>query len=174
MEVKMNYKALFFVIIPFILMLTITIGMPLYKLSIMKKTGDRIIPLVKNNSKLINYITYAVVYIMLILVFCFDFGKMNFVIPYCAVLGLFISTKETIFLPVNGVYKNLLIVGSEIIKYEDIIAIPENDIAHADNILILTTKKTGRKQLTLDNSNEVAEVKKLLLQMIPDLNQKDS
>lgn len=163
----MNYNLIFFAIIPFILMAIISVGMPFYKLKIMKGAGEKILPLVKDR-KIISFVTYITAYIILILSIMVDFGKLNFVIPYCAVLGLYVSTKEGTFRPVNGVYENLLIVGSDIIRYDDIISFPieelppEERAKHPANVLLVVTKKGGKRNLTFNNANELSEVLSIL------------
>ena len=128
----------------------------------MKKAGNKIISLVKKSNKL-SYGAAVTAYAVLILSFLIDFGKMNFVIPYCAVLALYICTRESAFHPVNGVYENLLIVGSDVLKYDDIITIPEvTDSTLPENVLVVVTKKRGKRQLTFDNANEVKEVRAFL------------
>ena len=88
---------------------------------------------------------------------------MNFVIPYCAVLALYICTRESTFNPINGVYENLLIVGSDVLNYDDIITIPEaTDSTLPENVLVVVTKKRGKRQLTFDNANEAKEVREFL------------
>ena len=96
-------------------------------------------------------------YVLLILSIMFDFGKMSFVIPYCAVLGLFITIKESTLLPVNGVYENLIISGTDIIKMKDLTGVETPDTSITQNTLKITTKH-GPRTLTFDNSNEVTEV----------------
>lgn len=163
----MNVKAILFVIIPFVLMMAITVGMPFYRVKILKKAGNKLIPLVTKNSKWLTFGTWITIYLVLILSFLVDFGKLNFVIPYCAVIGLFITSKESSFRPVNGVYEKLLIVGSDILFFDDIVSLPSDEEAsHADNVLVVITKKTGKRLLTFDNANEVSEVKQALQEIL--------
>ena len=163
----MNYNAIFFVIIPFVLMMAITVGMPFYKVNILKKAGNKLVPLVTKNSKWLNFGTWITIYLVLILSFLVDFGKLNFVIPYCAVIGLFITSKETSFRPVNGLYEKILIVGSDILSFDDIISLPSDEEAsHADNVLVVITKKNGKRLFTFDNANEVSEVKQTLQKLL--------
>ncbi len=159
----MNYNAIFFLIIPFLLMAVISVGMPFYRVKILREAGKLLIPLVRSG-KARTIITYAIAYILLILSFLIDFGKMNFVLPYCAVLGLYISTKDGSFRSINGAYENLLINGTDIIRYKDINLFPMDDYTaeershYPDNVLIIITKKGVKRQLTFQNSNEIAEV----------------
>ncbi len=159
----MNYNAIFFLIIPFLLMASISVGMPFYRVKVLKEAGQLLIPLVRSG-KARSIITYALAYILLILSILVDFGKMNFVLPYCAVLGLFICTKDGSFRTVNGAYENLLINGTDIIRYKDIASFPMDDYTaeershYPDNLLIIITKKGVKRQLTFQNSNEIAEV----------------
>lgn len=152
----MKLKFIFFAIIPGLLMLAISVLMPFWKNKLMTKTGEIIVPLAKRKSKL-QMIAIPTAYVLLILSIMFDFGKLSFVIPYCAVLGLFITIKESTLLPVNGVYENLIISGTDIIKIQDITAIndaPENE--QINTIKIQTTH--GPRNLIFDNSNETIEV----------------
>ena len=151
---KLNF--IFFAIIPALLMLAISVIMPFWKNKLMTKTGEILVPLAKRKSKL-QMIAIPTAYVLLILSIMFDFGKMSFVIPYCAVLGLFITIKESTLLPVNGVYENLIISGTDIIKIEDITAIPESpETAQSKALKIQTTH--GPRNLIFDNSNEATEV----------------
>ena len=137
-------------------MLAISVIMPFWKNKLMTKTGEIIVPLAKRKSKL-QMIAIPTAYVLLILSIMFDFGKMSFVIPYCAVLGLFITIKESTLLPVNGVYEKLIISGTDIIKMEDLTGIEKPDTNVTQNTLKITTKH-GPRTLTFDNSNEVTEV----------------
>lgn len=137
-------------------MLAISVIMPFWKNKLMTKTGEIIVPLAKRKSKL-QMIAIPTAYVLLILSIMFDFGKMSFVIPYCAVLGLFITIKESTLLPVNGVYEKLIISGTDIIKMEDLTRVEKPDTSITQNTLKITTKH-GPRTLTFDNSNEVNEV----------------
>ena len=163
----MNPNFILFTIIPFILMFAIAVGMPFYRLSILQKAGEKKLSLVKKSARL-SYVTSAVAVVVMLLSIMFDFGRLNFIIPYCSVLGLFVSIRESNFLPVNGVYEKLLITGSDILFYDDIISLPleelpqEEKARYPDNVLVVVTKKRGKRQLTFDNANELAEVLSLL------------
>ena len=137
-------------------MLAISVIMPFWKNKLMTKTGKIIVPLTKRKSKL-QMIAIPTAYVLLILSIMFDFGKLSFVIPYCAVLGLFIVLKEGTLLPVNGVYENLIISGTDIIKIQEITGVqnPEQSL-HQNTLQIPTTH--GPRTRILDNSNEVSEV----------------
>ena len=141
-------------------MLAISVIMPFWKNKLMTKTGQIIVPLAKRKSKL-QLIAIPTAYVLLILSILFDFGKMSFVIPYCAVLGLFITIKESTLLPVNGVYENLLISGTDIIKITDITGIENPDTSITQNTLKIQTTH-GPRTLTFDNSNELLEVLSVL------------
>ena len=156
----MQLKFIFFAIIPGLLMLAISVIMPFWKNKLMTKTGEIIVPLAKRKSKL-QMIAIPTAYVLLILSIMFDFGKMSFVIPYCAVLGLFITIKESTLLPVNGVYEKLIISGTDIIKMEDLTGVENPDTSITQNTLKITTKH-GPRTLTFDNSNEVNEVLSVL------------
>ena len=141
-------------------MLAISVLMPFWKNKLMTKTGQIIVPLTKRKSKL-QLIAIPTAYVLLILSILFDFGKMSFVIPYCAVLGLFITIKESTLLPVNGLYENLLISGTDIIKIQDITGV-ENPSNNAQQNTLKITTTHGPRTLTLDNSNELLEVLSVL------------
>ena len=157
---KLNINFILFAIIPFILMLASTIWMPFWKARVIKQAGEKILPLVKKNSKL-NLFIIPLAVIILFLSILFDFGKMNFVVPYCAVLGLFISVRESTFLPVNGVYEKLIISGSEIIYFKELVQIFDSVENTADYAIKVQTKR-GPRQIILSNSNEAEEVRKVL------------
>lgn len=160
----MKLDFIFFAIIPFILMAIICVGMPFWKNQLMKEAGEKTLSLAKKKSKL-QYIAIPTAYVLLILSILVDFGKMNFVIPYCAVLGLFVAIKESTLLPVNGVYENMMINGSDVIRFSELTAVLEPDAGTADNVVKISTKH-GPRQLLLDNSNEAQEVRKLLLSKV--------
>ena len=141
-------------------MLAISVLMPFWKNKLMSKSGQIIVPLTKRKSKL-QLIAIPTAYLLLILSILFDFGKMSFVIPYCAVLGLFITIKESTLLPVNGLYENLLISGTDIIKIQDITGVEDPANNAQQNTLKITTTH-GPRTLTLDNSNELLEVLSVL------------
>ena len=137
-------------------MLAISVLMPFWKNKLMTKTGEIVVPLAKRKSK-IQMIAIPTAYILLILSIMIDFGKFSFVIPYCAVLGLFITIKESTLLPVNGIYEKLIISGTDIIKREDVTGVedPANNVQQ-NTLKIQTTH--GPRTLTFDNSNELKEV----------------
>ena len=137
-------------------MLAISVALPFWRKKVMKKAGQKILTTVIKKSKL-TLIAVPVAFILLFLSILIDFGKMNFVIPYCAVLGLFIALKESTLLPVNGVYENLIINGSIILKYKDIAGLSANTAA-GPNVINATTKQKRSVQLVFDNPNETSEV----------------
>lgn len=154
----MNLNFILFVLIPFVLMLATCIALPVYRTSLMKNAGNKLVPLTKKSATL-SYVASAVAVILLLLSIRVDFGRLNFIIPYCAVLGFFVTTKETTFLPINGAYENLLIVGSIIIKYQDIVDFKsEGTSENPSNIITVTLKKARPQQLFFNNSNEASEV----------------
>ena len=151
----MNLNFILFVLIPFILMLAISLALPFWRKKVMKEAGQKILTTVTRKSKL-TLISVPLAFLLLFLSVFFDFGKMNFVVPYCAVLGLFAAVKESTLLPVNGVYENLIINGSTIIKYKDISALaPSSEVA---NVITITTRQNRQLQLVFDNPNETSEV----------------
>lgn len=152
----MNLNFILFVLVPFILMLAISVALPFWRKKVMKEAGQKILTTVIKKSKL-TLIAVPVAFILLFLSILIDFGKMNFVIPYCAVLGLFIALKENTLLPVNGVYENLIINGSIILKYKDIAGLSANTAA-GPNVINATTKQKRSVQLVFDNPNETSEV----------------
>lgn len=160
----MRLDFIFFAIIPFVLMAIICVGMPFWKNHLMKEAGQKIMALAKKKSKLL-LIAIPTAYVLLVLSIAVDFGKMNFVIPYCAVLGLFIAIKESTLLPVNGVYEKLIINGSEIIRFSELTAVLEAEGSVPENVVKLSTKH-GPRQLIFDNSNEAQEVRKLIISKI--------
>ena len=97
-----------------------------------------------------------------------DFGRFNFVIPYCAVLGLFLTIRESTLYPVNGVYENLMIVGSEILRYQDIEKIlTAEESTHPDYMIMIKQKNRDKsRQFIFDNANEAQEVLEVLKQRI--------
>ena len=151
----MNLNFILFVLIPFVLMLAVSVGLPLWKNKIIKEAGQKILTTVTRKSKL-TLISVPLAFLLLFLSTFFDFGKMNFVVPYCAVLGLFAAVKESTLLPVNGLYENLIINGSTIIKYEDIASLAPNSAAQ--NTITITTRQKRQLQLVFDNPNETSEV----------------
>ena len=156
----MQLKFIFFAIVPGLLMLAISVLMPFWKNKLMTKTGEIIVPLAKRKSK-IQMIAIPTAYVLLILSIMIDFGKFSFVIPYCAVLGLFITIKESTLLPVNGIYEHLIISGTEIIKMQDVTGVEDPSNNAQQNTLKITTTH-GPRTLTFDNSNELLEVLSVL------------
>ena len=151
----MNLNFILFVLIPFVLMLAVSVGLPLWKNKIMKEAGQKILTTVTRKSKL-TLISVPLAFLLLFLSVFFDFGKMNFVVPYCAVLGLFAAVKESTLLPVNGLYENLIINGSIIIKYKDVANFSPNTASA--NAITVTTKQKHQVTLIFDNPNEASEV----------------
>ena len=141
-------------------MLAISVLMPFWKNKLMTKTGEIVVPLAKRKSK-IQMIAIPTAYVLLILSIMIDFGKFSFVIPYCAVIGLFITIKESTLLPVNGIYENLIISGTDIIKREDVTGVEDPEKNSQQNTLKIQTTH-GPRTLTFDNSNELFEVLSVL------------
>ena len=158
----MSINTILFVIIPFVLMFATSVGMPFYKVSLIKKAGEKLIPLTKK-STLLSYFSAGIAIILMLLSIKVDYGRLNFVLPYCAVLGLFVTIRESTLYPINGVYENLMIVGSDILYYENMVSIlSEEESHHPDYVLVIKTKNKGVRQFTFNNANEAAEVKKIL------------
>lgn len=158
----MSLKVIIFAIIPFCLMIIISVGMPFYRLSVMKKAGDKLLALAKKNP-LSSYLTTGIAFVLMLLTVKLDFGRLNFVIPLCGVLGMFIATRESTFYPVNGIYENLMIVGSDIFWYKDIDRIlTEEESTHPDYVIMIKPKKGRTRQFIFDNANEATEVLAIL------------
>ena len=156
----MPLTQIFFLYVPLALMLLITVGMPFWKVQLMKKAGNKVMGLVKKRS-IINWIAAILCYLLVILVVAFDFGRFNFVFPYCAVLGLYITTRESTLKPINGLYENLLISGTDVLYLDDIIKI-EDTSNQPDYVMTVITKNRGKRNITFDNSNELNEVRSLI------------
>lgn len=162
----MNLKTLIFVIIPCCLMIIISVGMPFYRISVMKKAGNKVLTLAKKNP-FSSYFTAGIAYVLMLLTIKIDFGRLNFVIPMCGVLGIFIATRESTFYPVNGIYENIMIVGSDIFWYKDIDKIlTEEESNHPDYIIMIKPKHGRNRQLIFDNANEAQEVLKILKEKV--------
>ena len=158
----MNLKILLFAVIPFCLMIIISVGMPFYRMRVMKKAGNKVLALAKKNP-LSSYFAAGIAFILLLLTVKIDFGRLNFVIPLCGVLGIFIATRESTFYPVNGIYENLMIVGSDIFWYQDIDKILSEEEVHCPDYVIMIKPKKGRnRQFIFDNANEAREVLSIL------------
>lgn len=153
----MNLTFLLTVTVPFVLMVVIAFYLPLYRKRLMMQAGSKLVAFVKKSARL-SYITSGIAFLVLILSLLIDFGRLNFVIPYCAVLGFYIALRESALLPVNGAYENVLINGSVILKYSDIISYEANE---ESNIIVITNQK-GKQQLIFNDTNEALEVKKIL------------
>ena len=154
----MNLKTLIFVIIPCCLMIIIAIGMPFYRVSLMKKAGQKLVTLAKKSTKL-SYFSSAIAVLLILLSIKFDFGRLNFVIPLCGVLGIFLTCRESAFYPVNGIYENLMVVGSDVMWYKDIEKIlTEEEAHHPDYVIMIKPRKGQPRQFIFDNANEAQEV----------------
>ena len=154
----MNLNFILFVLIPCILMLITCIAFPIYRNNLMKTAGSKLVPLTKKSARL-SYIASATAVVLLLLSVKIDFGRLNFIIPYCAVLGFIVTTKESTFLPVNGAYENLLIVGSIIVKYKDVVDFKsEGTSENPSNIITVTQTNRRPQQLIFNNTNEATEV----------------
>ncbi len=143
-------------------MLIISVGMPFYKLHLLKMAGEKVLSLVKKR----NIITYGAAvtsYALLILSVAVDFERFNFVFPYCAVLALYITTREGTLKPINGVYKNLMIVGTEVVRFDDIESIAPQDPNQPDYVMTVVTKNRGKRNITFDNANELKEVEQIII-----------
>ena len=166
----MSISFFVFVIIPSVSIVVTAVGMPFYRRSIMNCAGEKVLSLAKKKQR-ISYLTYVLACIVLLLTLRFNFGRLNFVIPYCAVLGFFIAVRENTFLPDNGVYENLLINGSAVIKYKDIETIDfEGFEANPTNVIKLKLFKKRPQQLTFNNSNEAHEVINILKEKVTEKN----
>lgn len=153
----MPLTQIFFLYVPLALMLIISVGMPFWKVHLVKKAGNKVMSLVRKRS-IINWAAAILCYLLVILVVAFDFGRFNFVFPYCAVLGLYITTRENTLKPINGLYENLLISGTDVLYLDDIISIEENNQNQPDYVMTVVTKNRGKRNITFDNANELKEV----------------
>ena len=70
----MNLNMIFFVIIPAVLMLAISVILPFWRNKILKQAGEKILPLVRKKSNL-SIIALPVAYVLLPLSILIDFGK---------------------------------------------------------------------------------------------------
>ena len=155
-------NTILFAIIPFSLMIAIAVGMPFYRLNLMKKAGKIIIPLSKK-TPFIAYFSAGIAFLLMLLSVKVDFRRFNFIIPSCAVIGLYLSIRENSLYPVNGVYENLMIVGSDILFFKDMVAImTEEESHHPDYVLMIKTSNKGPRQFIFNNANEANEVKQEL------------
>ena len=157
----MPLTQIFFLYVPLALMLIISVGMPFWKVQLVKKAGNKVMSLVRKRS-IINWAAAILCYLLVILVVAFDFGRFNFVFPYCAVLGLYITTRENTLKPINGLYEKVLISGTDVLYLDDIISIEENNQNQPDYIMTVVTKKGGKRNITFDNANELKEVRTLI------------
>ena len=157
----MPLTQIFFLYVPLALMLLITVGMPFWKVQLMKKAGNKVMGLVKKRS-IINWIAAILCYLLVILVVAFDFGRFNFIFPYCAVLALYITTRESTLKPINGLYENLLICGTDVLYLDDIISIEENNQNQPDYVMTVITQNRGKRNITFDNSKELNELRSLI------------
>ena len=157
----MPLTQIFFLYVPLALMLIISVGMPFWKVHLVKKAGNKVMSLVRKRS-IINWAAAILCYLLVILVVAFDFGRFNFVFPYCAVLGLYITTRENTLKPINGLYENLLISGTDVLYLDDIISIEENNQNQPDYVMTVITKKGGKRNISFDNANELKEVEKII------------
>ena len=156
----MPLTQIFFLYVPLALMLIISVGMPFWKVQLVKKAGNKVMSLVRKRS-IINWAAAILCYLLVILVVAFDFGRFNFVFPYCAVLGLYITTRENTLKPINGLYENLLISGTDVLYLDDIIKI-EDTPNQPDYVMTVITKNRGKRNITFDNANELKEVRFLI------------
>ena len=157
----MPLTQIFFLYVPLALMLIISVGMPFWKVQLVKKAGNKVMSLVRKRS-IINWAAAILCYLLVILVVAFDFGRFNFVFPYCAVLGLYITTRENTLKPINGLYEKVLISGTDVLYLDDIIKIEENNQNQPDYIMTVITKKGSKRNITFDNANELKEVRTLI------------
>lgn len=151
----MKTDFIIFIIVPTILMFIISVGMPFYCYSIMKKSGEKLMTLVRKKQIVSHIVAPVLSYLLVLLPYFIDMGKFGRIIPFCGVAGLFIVLKETNLSSKNGVYENLLINGSTVLHYSDIETLPEES---AENSFVIVTKKHHTIQLVFDNANEAGEV----------------
>ena len=139
----------------YLAMICTLIFLPLNTKKILNKSGKLIYSLSKKN----NIGFYAVCVFAFALVFLLRLKTVNFysiVINLCAVLGLFIVTKEANLKKVYGVYENMIIVNSSIIEYSDIVTFPILDLPkdeqehYPKNILVLATESKGKTELVFE------------------------
>ena len=97
----MNLNLILFVILPFVLMLCICIGMPVYRKKLIKEAGEKLLSLAKK-STILSYFSAGIAVFLMFLSVKVNFGRFNFVIPYCAVLGLFLTLHSS--------YINIMII----------------------------------------------------------------
>lgn len=155
----MDKRIILILAVPFTLMLIISVGFPFYCKSVMNHAGEKKLPLARKKQIISHWVAPIASYILVILPFFINMGRFGMIIPYCGVLGLYIVIKESTFSPLSGVYENIIINGSTLLKISDIQSI--EDTAQ-DNVLVAITKRKARIQLVFDNSNEALEVKKIL------------
>lgn len=166
----MNAK-LIFMIISYVLIISILCFIPFNRKRIIKYSGEQIYSLGHNSILKTIFVNIVCVFLIFI-VYKMDYNLLiSFALSGCGVFGSFIFSKDGGLSTLDGVYENALICNGNFIKYSDILEFPvfklskEDRALYAGNSLIIVTKKKTKIELAFKSEEECRRVVAQLVQM---------
>lgn len=163
----MNMTNLIFIIIAYCCIAGIYGSIPFRRKKILTVCGQKELDFAKKPG--MKPIIITVLSIVLIATLFFrDFGYAGFIIAGCAVLGVFLITKEAALLPLYGVYEKGIIASGTFIAFDDIVTFPvlnlpaEEQAHYAKNTLVVASAEKGNVELVFADEEECSKVVQLL------------
>lgn len=170
----MNINTIF-AIISYILIAVVLLYFPLYKKNILVKLGKCHVDKKKKKSILSVFI-YVLCFVMVLIELFRDLGlTLNFLISGCAVLGVYIITKEIVLYSINGIYEKGLVCNSEVVLYDDIMSfpvlqLPKDEQKNYDpSFLVISIGRKDNINLSYESEEECKIVLDQILTICPSL-----
>lgn len=143
-------------------------GMPLQQKKILKSAGNCVYSFAHfDKTKTILIYIFSFVLITLVSLKLFSlFAKI--VLELCAIIGLYISIRESNFAKISGVYDKGIICSEGFFLFDDILTLPILNLPkkeqenYSKNSLVLATKSKGKVEIILDDESQCENVKKEL------------
>jgi|SRR5574344_1012298 hypothetical protein len=168
-------KTSYICIISYIIMFGSFLFFPIYKKQILAKMGNCIHKKTKKKSPL-SLIIYVLCFVIVLLELFRKLSlSMNLMISGCAILGVFIITKEIVLYSLNGIYQNGVICNSEVVYYSDIMSfpvlqLPKNEQANYDSsFLVVSIGRKDNINLCYKDEDECKSVLDAMLSICPSL-----
>lgn len=148
----------------------ILISIPFRTKKLLSDAGTCVMLLKKRSS--IRWIFIAILSFCLIAVILFrNLGTfMNIIVCLCAIIAMHIGCKEGVSFKHDGIYENMIISGTFVIPYDEIMSLPtlsyedNPDTTEVDKTTLQVVRKTGVQTLLIfsDETERSEAVKKII------------
>lgn len=168
-------KNVILIIAGYILYLIVALGNPWQIKKIQKNAGECHYSFghFDKAKTILIYILSLVLIALVSLRFFSFFAKV--VLEFCAIAGVYISSKESSFAKMSGIYTNGVICSEGYFPYDDILTLPilnlskEEQENYPKNELIFATNSKGNVQIILNDEKTAENIKSKLFDVCPRL-----